>query len=116
MVRKSDEKQVDRFEHKFGADGYITVRSLINCDKELNDKGRVFAHTTVAPHSGIGYHVHNGDTEIYYVLSGKARYNDNGTLTTIEAGDVTFTPSGTGHGIENDSDEPLDIIALIIYS
>jgi len=116
MVRKSDEKQVDKFEHKFGADGYITVRSLINCDKELNDKGRVFAHTTVAPHSGIGYHVHNGDTEIYYVLSGKAKYNDNGTLTTIEAGDVTFTPSGTGHGIENDSDEPLDIIALIIYS
>lgn len=116
MVRKSDEKQVDRFEHKFGADGYITVRSLINNDKELNDKGRVFAHTTVAPHSGIGYHVHNGDTEIYYVLSGKAEYNDNGTLTTIEAGDVTFTPSGTGHGINNDSDEPLDIIALIIYS
>lgn len=116
MVRRSDEKQVDKFEHKFGADGYITVRSLINCDKELNDKGRVFAHTTVAPHSGIGYHVHNGDTEIYYVLSGKAKYNDNGTLTTIEAGDVTFTPSGTGHGIENDSDEPLDIIALIIYS
>ncbi len=116
MVRKSNEKQVDRFEHKFGADGFITVRSLINCDKELNDKGRVFAHTTVAPHSGIGYHIHSGDTEIYYVLSGKAKYNDNGTMTTIEAGDVTFTPSGTGHGIENDSDEPLDIIALIIYS
>ncbi len=116
MVRKSNEKQVDRFEHKFDADGFITVRSLINCDKELNDKGRVFAHTTVAPHSGIGYHIHSGDTEIYYVLSGKAKYNDNGTMTTIEAGDVTFTPSGTGHGIENDSDEPLDIIALIIYS
>lgn len=116
MVRKSNEKQVDRFEHKFGADGFITVRSLINCDKELNDKGRVFAHTTVAPHSGIGYHIHSCDTEIYYVLSGKAKYNDNGTMTTIEAGDVTFTPSGTGHGIENDSDEPLDIIALIIYS
>ncbi len=116
MVRKSNEKQVDRFEHKFGADGFITVRSLINCDKELNNKGRVFAHTTVAPHSGIGYHIHSGDTEIYYVLSGKAKYNDNGTMTTIEAGDVTFTPSGTGHGIENDSDEPLDIIALIIYS
>lgn len=116
MVRKSIEKQVDKFEHKFGSDGYITVKSLINCDEELNGKGRVFAHTTVSPHSGIGYHVHNGDTEIYYVLSGKAKYNDNGTLTTIESGDVTFTPSGTGHGIENDSDEPLDIIALIIYS
>lgn len=116
MVRKSNEKTVERFDHKFGADGYITVRSLINNDKELNDKGRVFAHTTVAPGSGIGYHVHNGDTEIYYVISGSAEYNDNGTITTIEAGDVTFTPSGCGHGINNKGSEPLEIIALIIYS
>ena len=99
MVRKGKDKIVERVEHKFDADGYITVRSLTNSVEELNGKGRVFAHTTVAPHSGIGYHVHTGDTEIYYVLSGKAEY----------------TPSGTGHGIINTSDEPLDIIALIIY-
>ncbi len=116
MVRKSNEKKVEKAEHKFGADGFITVRSLTESVEELNGKGRVFAHTTVAPHSGIGYHVHNGDTEIYYVLSGKAEYNDNGTITTIEEGDVTFTPSGTGHGINNNSDKPLEIIALIIYS
>lgn len=116
MVRKSNEKNVERIEHKFGADGFITVRNLINNDQELNNKGRCFAHTTVAPGSGIGYHVHNGDTEIYYVVSGSAEYNDNGTITTISAGDVTFTPSGTGHGINNKGSEPLEIIALIIYS
>lgn len=116
MVRKSDEKTVERIEHKFGADGFITVRNLINSDAELNGKGRVFAHTTVVPGSGIGYHVHNGDTEIYYVVSGSAEYNDNGIITTISAGDVTFTPSGTGHGINNKGSEPLEIIALIIYS
>lgn len=115
MVRKNSEKIVERHDAKFGADGYITVRNLVNSIEELNGKGRVFAHTTVAPHSGIGYHVHNGDTEIYYVLSGNAEYNDNGVLTTIEQGDVTFTPSGTGHGINNTSDEPLEIIALILY-
>lgn len=115
MIRKSNEKTVEVFEHKFGADGYITVRSLINNDAELNDKGRVFAHTTVLPGHGIGYHVHNGDTEIYYIYSGKGEYNDNGTVTTVEAGDVTFTPSGTGHGIKCVGDEPLELIALIIY-
>lgn len=115
MIRKSNEKNVECFEHKFGADGFITVRSLTNNEEELNGKGRVFAHTTVAPHSGIGFHIHNGDTEIYYILSGKAKYNDNRTVVDIEAGDVTFTPIGTGHGIENDNDEPLDLIALIIY-
>ena len=36
-------------------------------------------------------------------------------MTTIEAGDITFTPSGTGHGINNTGDELLEIIALIIY-
>ncbi len=115
MIRRKDERKIERNEHKFGADGYITVRSLISGNAELNGKGRMFAHTTVAPHSGIGYHVHEGDMEIYYVLSGKAEYNDNGTITTIEAGDVTFCPSGSGHGVTNNSDEPFDIIALIIY-
>lgn len=116
MVRKSKEKKVDIVEHKFGADGYITVRNLVNSDEELNNKGRCFAHTTVNPGSGIGYHVHNGDTEIYYVVSGCAEYNDNGTISMIEAGDVTITPSGTGHGIKNTGSEPLEIIALILYS
>ncbi len=116
MIRKANERVVNKAEHKFGADGFITVRSLINSDEELNGKGRIFAHTTVAPHSGIGFHKHEGDMEIYYVLSGKANYNDNGTIVEIGPGDVTFTPSGTGHGVENPYDEPLDIIALIVYN
>ncbi len=116
MIRKSEDRTVERFEHKFGADGFITVRSLINADAELNSKGRVFAHTTVAPGSGIGYHIHHGDTEIYYVYSGQGEYNDNGTICRIEAGDVTFTPSGQGHGVKCLGDEPLELIALILYT
>ena len=115
MIRRADDRKIEKVEHKFDADGYITVRNLINAPEELNGRGRVFSHITVAPHSGIGYHVHKGDTEIYYVLSGKAEYNDSGSITVIKAGDVTFTPDGYGHGVENKGDEPLDIIALIIY-
>ncbi len=115
MIRRADDRKIEKVEYKFDADGYITVRNLINAPEELNGRGRVFSHITVAPHSGIGYHVHKGDTEIYYVLSGKAEYNDNGSITEIKAGDVTFTPDGYGHGVENRGDEPLDIIALIIY-
>ena len=115
MIRRANERKIDRVDHRFGADGYITVRSMINGNDELNGKGRTFSHITVAPHSGIGYHVHEGDMEIYYVLSGEAEYNDNGTITTIRPGDVTFTPSGSGHGIDNKGDEPLDIIALIVF-
>lgn len=49
MVRKNAEKIVERFDHKFGGDGFITVRSLTNNEDELNGKGRVFAHTTLLP-------------------------------------------------------------------
>ena len=115
MIRRSDARVVERCEHKFGADGFITVRNLIANDGELCGRGRVFAHTTVLPGNGIGYHMHNGDREIYYIFSGKGEYNDNGQLTTVEAGDVTFTPSGCGHGIWCLGDEPLELIALIMY-
>ena len=116
MVRKANECAVKKVEHRFGADGYMISTSLINSEEELNGKGRMFSHITVAPHSGIGYHKHDGDMEIYYVLSGKANYNDNGTLLEIGPGDVTFTPSGMGHAVDNPYDEPFEMVALIVYA
>ena len=88
MIRRSSERIIDKPQRKFGAPGFITVRNLINEPEELNSKGRV---------------------------SGKGEYNDNGTVTTIEAGDVTFCPAGTGHGVLCVGDEPLELIALILY-
>lgn len=116
MVRKADERVVTRTEHRFGADGYITSKKLVNSEEELNGKGRMFSHITVAPHSGIGFHMHEGDMEIYYVLSGKANYSDNGTMVEIGPGDVTFAPSGTGHAVDNPYDEPFEMVALIVYA
>lgn len=114
MVRKANEKKVEVAERKFDAPGYITVRHLINSRDELNDKGRVWAHTTVTPGSGIGYHEHHGESELYYFYSGKGEFNDNGTIVPIEAGDVTITYDGQGHGVMNTGDEPMEIIALIL--
>lgn len=116
MVRKNDEKQTVTKPGPFGGAGEITVRSLLNGPEELSEKGRVFAHTTVRPGSAIGYHVHHGDSETYYILSGTARYNDNGNIVTIGAGDVTYTAPGEGHGIECIGDEPIEMIALILYA
>ena len=43
-------------------------------------------------------------------------YNDNGKETVINAGAVAITPAGTGHSIKNESNEDVELIALIIYS
>lgn len=109
------EKQMVTKPAPFGGAGEITVRSLLNGPDEMSRKGRVFGHTTVYPGSEIGYHVHNGDSETYYILSGRGRYNDNGTITEIDAGDVAYCAPGEGHGLACIGDKPVEMIALILY-
>lgn len=115
MVRNSKEVVKEKFEHKFGGDGSITVETLNMNNEELNGKGRVFAHTTIQPGSSIGYHEHHGESEIYYILSGEGEFNDNGNIVSIMAGDVAYTFPGMGHGIRNTGPDPLEVIALILF-
>ncbi len=77
-------------------------------------KLRTFAKATLEAGASVGYHVHTGESESYYILSGVAEYNDDGNLYEIHEGTVTYTPSGHGHGIKNIGKEPLVFIALII--
>ena len=80
MIRRSDDKISVRKPSPFNGVGEITVRSLLNGPEEMENKGRVFGHTTVYPGSKIGLHTHKGDAETYYILSGSGKYNDNGTI------------------------------------
>ena len=114
MVRKNEELRVVCTEHKFGGPGFSAAKSLITGPAELNNKGRVFTHLHLEPGSGVGYHEHHGDMEIFYILSGHGTYNDNGTIVPVGPGDVTFCPSGAGHALTAD-DEPLDYIALVLF-
>lgn len=115
MVRRNDEKTVERKPAPFNGVGEITVRSLLNGPEELSQKGRVFAHTTVYPGSALGYHVHEKESETYYILSGRGLFNDNGDIAEVGVGDVTYTGSGKGHSIEALGDTPIEMIALILY-
>ena len=98
-----------------GGPGYLKRKALIESNGDLFNSGRTFAHIVLEKDCGVGYHVHNGDGEIYYILKGEAEYNDNGTVVTVKAGDVTHTLPGEGHGITNVKDEPMEMIALILF-
>jgi mannose-6-phosphate isomerase-like protein (cupin superfamily) len=82
----------------------------------MNSKNRIFAEMTLEPDCSLGYHVHHGDAEAYYILSGEGEYDDNGVIRTVKAGDVTYTPDGKGHSLENKGSENLVFIALVIYN
>lgn len=114
MIRKKENVVKTRKPAPFHGTGEICVRDILEGPEEMYNQGRVFAHTTVYPGSAIGYHVHENESETYYILKGRAKFNDNGTQRILYPGDVAFTGSGEGHGIEA-MEEPVEMIALILY-
>lgn len=79
-----------------------------------NPKIRLYSLIQVKPGEEVDYHMHMGESETFFFLSGKGIYNDNGNKVEITPGMVTFTPSGQGHSVKNTSDEMLTFTALIL--
>ena len=79
-----------------------------------NKKLRMFSLAELKVGEEVEFHTHQGEFESYYIISGKGLYNDNGEEIEIAPGTVTFTPSGSGHGIKNIGNEKLVFIALIV--
>ncbi len=79
-----------------------------------NPKARLFSLIQVKPGEEVDYHMHVGESEAFFILSGKGIYNDNGNKVDVTPGMVTLTPSGEGHSIKNTGDDMLVFIALII--
>ena len=79
-----------------------------------NHKLRTFALAELKPGEEVEFHIHTGESESYYIISGEGVYNDNGEEIQVQPGMVTFTPSGQGHGIKNTGKEILSFIALIL--
>ena len=115
MIRRSRECVKELREHMRDGEGTVEILNLAT-PEELNDKGRLFAEITLHPGCSIGYHVHEKDSEIFYMIKGDASYSDNGETNIISAGDVTVCPAGTGHSIANHSGDDVELIAVIVYA
>lgn len=115
MIRKPNEFRVEYKEHMRDGDGTVQLTHFITGPGELENKGRLFAKITLNPGCSIGYHVHEADAELFYILKGTAEYSDNGEIRTVAAGDVTICPAGTGHSIANRTDEVVELVAVIVY-
>lgn len=75
----------------------------------------MFSKITVPPGVHTRYHMHDGNFEVYYVLSGEAVYIGDGQRRTVRAGDVTYTGSGHWHCFDNsEGKEPLVFLAVIV--
>ena len=115
MIRKAAECKKEYRENMRGGNGTVELTAFAT-PAELYDKGRLFANITLKPGCSIGYHVHEKDSELFYIMKGEALYNDNGVEGTVSAGDVTICPAGAGHSIANNGEEDVEICAVIVYA
>ena len=97
------------------ANGVGELKLELILEEELGDKCGLYAKVTIPAGSVLGYHEHHGEGESYFVRAGEAVYDDNGAKRTIGPGDKTWTPSGSGHGVDNSAGkEDFVFMALIV--
>lgn len=87
---------------------------LMTLSKALPGKMRLFSQITLTPGSGVGYHVHEGETELFYFIQGAGRVRDDDQFVDVKAGDCMSTSSGHGHAVDNTGKEDLVFVAAIV--
>lgn len=86
-------------------------------NNELFGKGSMFAHVRLEKDATVEWHIHTGEVEYYYILSGEGIYTDTDkTEHVVKKGDVCTINPNDGHAIRNEKDIVLEFIALIIYA
>lgn len=96
-----------------GGNGEARMKVLAQA-AQMYKSARLFNHIIMDPGCTFGYHPHNQETEFYYILKGDPVFNDNGTEVVLHPGDVTSTGNGESHSLENRTDAPVELIALIV--
>lgn len=65
------------------------------------------------PGASVGYHKHSETEEVYFILSGKGIYTEEGEECTALPGDIFLCREGRSHGILNTGKEKLILGAAI---
>ena len=115
MIKKSAEIEKKVVANLKDGIGEVAMINFIS-EKEAHGAGRLFGKILIEPGNSIGQHTHEGETEAYYILKGKALVSDNGNEVTLEAGDCHICPDGNFHSVKNVGDDTLEFIAVILFT
>ena len=115
MVIKNENLNSKTTKNAFGGIGEQDYKEILPLSL-LEPMGRVLGIVTIPPSSTTAYHSHEGENEVYHILSGEGLYNDNGKEVLVKKGDTAFCQSGQGHGIKNIGDSDLVFLAFIFYT
>ncbi len=113
MLKRAAAMEREVRERMRGGSGTVEILHVLR-PAELKGKTRLFARLTLQPGSSIGYHVHDGEEEIFYILSGEGKVTDGDAVSAVGPGDAIVTGGGSGHAIECTGSQPLQVMAAIL--
>jgi mannose-6-phosphate isomerase-like protein (cupin superfamily) len=113
MIRKKHEMENEVRERMRDGDGSVEILHIFR-SRELKGRTRLFARLRLEAGSSIGFHRHEGEEEIFYILSGSGQVSEGGSASAVGPGDAVLTGGGGGHSIANAGPDPLEFLAVIL--
>lgn len=83
-------------------DGFKDGNGLLITRNFVDEKNKIMM-SRLAPNANIGYHSHEQNSEIIYILSGNGHVEYDDTSEKVSAGTVHYCPMGHSHALYNDS-------------
>ncbi len=84
-------------------------------DAKMHDDGKCkIIYGRVEPGCTSGYHLHEKNAEIIYVVKGCVRFNYDGADEIVEAGNSHYCPEGHSHAMFNASEtEACEVFCVV---
>lgn len=89
-----------------GGVGELDTRNYVDNENKI-------MMSRLRPGASSGYHKHEKNSEIVYVISGKGHFHYDGEDERFVAGDVHYCPMGHSHAMFNDGEEDVVYFAIV---
>lgn len=106
MLISFDQMNDTVLEHFKGGEGTLISKMFTDTNGKIM-RGRLL------PHSTVGLHTHEGNSEIIFILSGVGKVLYDGDCLPLKPGDCHYCPMDHEHSLINDSEEELVFYAVV---
>ena len=113
MIKLGVEQLVRVRENVRGGEGTLVFHDFLLAEESFG-AGKLFSRTVIPAGASIGEHRHEGEFEVYYVLSGVVEAQDGGNWVTLHAGDTHLCASGESHALRNFGSVEAEVLMLIL--
>ena len=113
MIKQAAQQQVRTRENVRGGEGTLTFHDFLLAEESFG-AGKLFSRTVIPSCCSIGEHRHEGEFEVYYVLSGAVEVLEGDAWLALNRYDTHVCAHGESHAVRNSGAETAEVLMLIL--